>query len=59
MLNQTGFKTVSGITRKILLVDEKNSTAISCMVANTGVDAVDGKKIVKAGTPLNGDFEDR
>lgn len=59
MLNQTGFKTTSGYTRKILLVDEKNSTAISCMVANTGVDAVDGKKIVKAGTPLNGNFEDR
>lgn len=60
MLNQTGFVTTSGITRKILLVDEKNSTAISCMVANTGVDAdANGKKIVKAGTPLNGNFEDR
>ena len=60
MLNQTGVKTVSGGTRKILLVDEKNSTAISCKVANTGVDAdANGRKIVKAGTPLNGDFENR
>lgn len=60
MLNQTGVVTVSGGTRKIILVDEKNSTAISCKVANTGVDAdANGKKIVKAGTPLNGNFEDR
>lgn len=60
MLNQTEFKTVSGTTRKIILVDEKNSTAISCKVANTGVDAgSDGRKLVKAGTPLNGDFTDR
>ena len=60
MLNQTGFTTVSGTTRKIILVDEKNSTAISCKVANTGVSADSaGKKIVKAGTPLNGDFTAR
>lgn len=60
MLNQTRFVTVSGATRKIILVDEKNSTAISCKVANTGVDAdANGKKIVKAGTPLNGDFTAR
>ena len=60
MLNQTEFRTVSGTTRKIILVDEKNSTAVSCKVANTGVDAdANGKKIVKAGTPLNGDLTDR
>lgn len=60
MLNQTEIKTVSGATRKTILVDELNSTAFSCMVANTGVDADDdGKKIVKAGTPLNGDLENR
>ena len=60
MLNQTEFKTVSGNTRKIILVDEKNSTAVSCKVANTGIDADDdGKKIAKAGTPLVGDLLDR
>lgn len=55
MLNQTGVKTTHGTTRKTILVDELNSTALSCMVANTGV-TVDstGKKIVKAGTPLAG-----
>lgn len=60
MLNQTGFKIVSGTTRKIILVDEKNSTAVSCKVANTGITAdSNGRKIAKAGTPLSGDFTNR
>lgn len=60
MLNQTGFVTVSGGTRKIILVDEKNSTAVSCKVANTGISAdSNGKKIAKAGTPLSGDLTAR
>lgn len=54
MLNQSGVHTVVGTTRKTILVDEMNSTAFSCKIANTGVTAVDGKKIVKAGTPLAG-----
>ena len=60
MLNQTEFKTVSGSTRKIILVDEKNSTAVSCKVANTGISAdANGRKIAKAGTPLAGDLTAR
>lgn len=60
MLNQTEFRTVSAGTRKIILVDEKNSTAVSCKVANTGIDAdSDGRKIAKAGTPLYGSLEAR
>ena len=54
MLNQTGIKTVSGTTRKTILVDEMNSTAFSVVVSNTGVNAVGGKKIIKAGTPVAG-----
>lgn len=54
MLNQSGVRTVVGTTRKTILVDEMNSTAFSCKIANTGVTAVGGKKIVKAGTPLAG-----
>ena len=50
MLNQTGIKTVSGTTRKTILVDEMNSTAFSVVVSNTGVNAVGGKKIIKAAT---------
>lgn len=60
MLNQSIISTESGATRKTILVDELNSTAFSCMVANTGVDAdTDGKKIVKAGTPIAGSLEAR
>lgn len=60
MLNQSIISTESGATRKTILVDELNSTAFSCMVANTGVDAdADGKKIVKAGTPIAGSLEAR
>lgn len=56
MLNQTGFESKSYGTRKTILVDEFNSTALSCMVANTGVTAnADGKKMVLAGTPIYGD----
>lgn len=60
MLNQSTIITETGATRKTILVDELNSTAFSCMVANTGVDAdADGRKIVKAGTPISGSLEAR
>lgn len=60
MLNQSSVVTVEGTTRKTILVDEMNSTAFSCKVANTGVSAdSDGKKIVKAGTPISGDLTAR
>lgn len=56
MLNQTGFESKSYTTRKTILVDEFNSTALPCMVSNTGVTAGDdGKKMVLAGTPVYGD----
>lgn len=56
MLNQTGFESKSYNTRKTILVDPENSTALSCMVSNTGVTAgADGKKMVMAGTPVYGD----
>ena len=60
MLNQSSVVTVEGTTRKTILVDEMNSTAFSCKVSNAGVSAdSDGKKIVKAGTPISGDLTAR
>jgi hypothetical protein len=60
MLNQSVISTAEGTTRKTILVDELNSTAFSCKVANTGISAdSDGKKIVKAGTPISGSLEAR
>ena len=60
MLNQTKVTITSGVTRKTILVDPQNSTAVSCMIANTGLEADSaGKKIVKAGTPLAGSLTAR
>lgn len=60
MLNNPNIVTETGGTRKTILVDELNSTAFSCMVANTGISAdSDGKKIAKAGTPLTGNLTAR
>lgn len=61
MLNQTGVETRTyGAPEKNILVDEKNSTAVSIKVANTGVSAnSDGQKIVKAGTVVYGDLTAR
>ena len=59
MLNNPKVTITHGTNRKTILVDEFNSTALSCVVANTGVEAVDGKKIIKAGTPVTGDLTDR
>lgn len=60
MLNQSIISKQSGTTRKTILVDEKNSTALSIVMSNTGVNAnADGKKIIKAGTPVYGSLEAR
>lgn len=60
MLNQTGIKKQSFNNIKNILVDEKNSTSVSIVISNTGVEAnSDGRKIVKAGTPVYGSLEAR
>ena len=60
MLNNPKVSITHGTNRKTILVDEFNSTALSCVVANTGVEADDnGKKIIKAGTPVTGDLTER
>ena len=60
MLNNPKVSITHGTNRKTILVDEFNSTALSCVVANTGVEADgNGKKIIKAGTPVTGDLTER
>ncbi len=60
MLNQTGVETLNyGAPEKQILIDPLNSTAVSVVVANTDVTAVDGKKIIKAGTPVYGSLRAR
>lgn len=60
MLNQTNVSITSATTRKTILVDELNSTALSCKVSSDGVEANEsGRKIVKAGTPVTGSLTAR
>ena len=42
-------------TPKQILFNVQNQMSIGVIVADTGVEAVDGKKIIKAGTPVGGD----
>lgn len=59
MLNQSEVKITSATTRKTILVAEEMAVAFSCKVSDSGVSASDGKKVVKAGTPLAGDLTAR
>lgn len=59
MLNQTGITKVSAMSEASILLAPELAFTVSCKVANTGVSAVDGKKIVKAGTPLYGSLTAR
>lgn len=60
MLNQTGIKRASYGNRKTILVDPENSTAVSCIISDSGVtEDEDGVKMVKAGTPVYGSLLER
>lgn len=59
MLNQSGVTKTSAGTRKTILYDTKLFFALSIKVSDSGVELKDGKKIVKAGTILAGDKNDR
>lgn len=60
MLNQGGITSVSGTTRNLILMAPELAFTVSCKIANTGLSAdSDGKKLVKAGTPLYGSLTAR
>ena len=60
MLNQTGVTKTTGLSRKTILYSTKLFFALSVIISNTGVEAdSEGKKIVKAGTPLKGSLLNR
>jgi hypothetical protein len=59
-LNRSGIRTTSAVTPNSILFDVKNQSSVSVILANTGLNADDdGKKILKAGTPLYGDIRNR
>lgn len=60
MLNQGGITKVTAASQASILVAPELAFALSCKVANTGVEAgSDGRKLVKAGTPLYGSLTAR
>lgn len=59
MLNQSGITTTKGLNTNQILASTQLQYSVSVNVANTGVSEVDGKKIIKAGTPLAGDLATR
>ena len=52
-------KTTYANTKNILIGQDSYHISLPCVVGNAGVTAVDGKKILKAGTPLAGDITAR
>lgn len=59
-LNQSGITTVTAVSPKTIIANPEMAIAFPCILANTGIDAdADGKKIIKAGTPITGSLEAR
>lgn len=59
-LNQTGITTITAMSPKTIIAVPEMAISFPCIVANTGVNAdSEGKKIIKAGTPLTGSLEAR
>lgn len=60
MLNQTGIKKTSAVSTNQILFATTPQMSVGVVVANTGITAgADGKKIIKAGTPIHGDLTAR
>lgn len=60
MLNQSGVTKTTGLARKTILFDTQLMFALPVIISDSGISAgSDGKKIVKAGTPLTGDLTNR
>lgn len=61
MLNKTGFKVTEGYNdANTILFCEEGKLAIGVVVGNAGLSADgEGKKILKAGTPIEGDLTAR
>ena len=52
MFNRSGITTVSAVSSKQILADVKNFFSVGCIVDKTDGVLVDGRKIMKAGTPV-------
>ena len=60
MANQVETLSFGGPEKQILIAEDSYKVTLGVVVTNTGIDAdANGKKIIKAGTPLTGSFEAR
>lgn len=60
MLNKTGITKTTAVASNQILMFTEPQVGVSIMVDNTGISAGDdGKKIIKAGTPVTGDLTAR
>lgn len=60
MLNNTGITKKTAVTPNQILMFTEPQVSVSITVDNTGISAGDdGKKIIKAGTPVTGDLTAR
>ena len=60
MANKVKTQTIGAPEKQILIAEDSYKVTLGVVVTNTGITAdSDGKKIIKAGTPLTGNFEAR
>ena len=60
MIGKSGVRKVEGFNdSNTILFCENGAIGIGVVVGNTGVSSVNGKKILKAGTPMTGDLTAR
>ena len=60
MANLVKTETIGAPEKQILIAEDSYKVTLGAVVTNTGITAdSEGKKIIKAGTPLTGSFEAR
>ena len=60
MANKVKTETIGAPEKQILIAEDSYKVTLGVVVTNTGITAdSNGKKIIKAGTPLAGSFEAR
>ena len=59
MLNQSGITKVTGTAPVQILFNVQNQMSVSVKVADNDYVTENGRKLVKAGTPLTGDLKNR
>jgi hypothetical protein len=59
MFNQSGIKKTTSTGPVQILANVQIQYSLGVVVSGAGVTAVDGRKIIKAGTPISGDIDAR